>query len=142
MDITTIKKLSNQKKLIPFLGAGFSLPLGLPSWESLIRNLAPSLGWDPDVFMQSGNNNYLQLAEYYISKKSKGELRNEISKGMAIDPLKLSASLAHKYLVELKPNSIYTTNYDEGIEQAFQLYGQKYNVIRNKFCRFYYHFYI
>jgi SIR2-like protein len=129
--IKRLKEIAKEKKLIPFIGAGFSSPLGLPSWNELIRKLANNLDWDPDVFMQSGNNNYLQLAEYYVIKKSIGELRHELSKCLIIDDNKVLASESHKYLVELYPNSIYTTNYDEGIERAFQLYEKEYSVIRN-----------
>ncbi len=129
--ISRIKKLVEDKRLIPFIGAGFSIPLGLPSWNELIRELAIQLDWDPDVFMQSGNNNYLQLAEYYVIKKSIGELRNELSKGMRIDEAKLKLSETHKLLADIAPKSIYTTNYDEGIEETFRVYGKPYTVIRN-----------
>jgi len=129
--IDEIKKLSDDKRLIPFIGAGFSIPLGLPSWNDLIKDLAKQLDWDPAVFMQSGNNNYLQLAEYYVIKKSIGELRNELSKWMRIDDTKLKSSEPHKLLAGLQPKSIYTTNYDEGIEEAFKVYDKSYTVIRN-----------
>ncbi len=129
--VEQVKKLSDNKRLIPFIGAGFSIPLGLPSWNDLINALAKQLDWDPDVFMQSGNSNYLQLAEYYVIKKSIGELRNELSKAMRIDDDKLRLSVAHKLLADIKPKSIYTTNYDEGIEEAFKIYSKPYTVIRN-----------
>jgi len=131
MDINEIRKLVEEKKLIPFIGAGFSTPLGLPSWNELIRKLAVQLDWDPDVFMQSGNYNYLQLAEYYEIKKSIGELGNELSKGMRIDVDKLRQSEIHRLLVNLDLKSIYTTNYDEGIEEAFKLYNKPFTAIRN-----------
>lgn len=126
-----LKQLTAEKKLIPFIGAGFSVPLKLPSWDSLIRILAEKLGWDPDVFIQSGNNNYLQLAEYYVIKKTIGELRYELSKEMIITDEVLRDSNSHRILTELQPKIIYTTNYDEGIERAFKLYSREYSVIRN-----------
>ena len=129
--ISKIKSLAQEKKLIPFIGAGFSIPLGLPSWDTLMRGLATQLDWDPDVFMQSGNNNYLQLAQFYELQKSRGELRNELSKGMRITDDKLKSSISHKLLAKLAPRSIYTTNYDEGIEDAFKLYSIPYSVVRN-----------
>jgi hypothetical protein len=131
MTIPEIRKLVKQRKIIPFIGAGFSIPLGLPSWESLIRNLAAYLNWDPDVFLQSGNNNYLQLAEYFTLNKSIGELGFELSKSMVLDSKKLKASVAHRYLTKIQPKSIYTTNYDQGIEEAFKIYRKPYTVVRN-----------
>lgn len=134
MDTALIEKIKNlalDKRIIPFIGAGFSKPLRLPAWSELIKGLAGQLGWDPDVFMQSGNFNYLQLAEYYVIKKSIGELRNEMSKGMQINQTMLKTSESHKLLTELAPNSIYTTNYDEGIEEAFKFYKKPFSTIRN-----------
>ena len=126
-----LKELSFEKKLIPFIGAGFSFPLGLPSWNTLIKNLAEKLGWDSDVFVQSGNNNYLQLAEYFVIKKSIGELRHELSKGMFVNEESLKKSASHQMLTALQPKIIYTTNYDEAIENSFKLYSKNYSVIRN-----------
>jgi hypothetical protein len=128
---TKLKELSKDKKLIPFIGAGFSVPLELPSWNELIRILAEKLEWDSDVFLQSGNYNYLQLAEYFVIKKSKGELRYALSKEMIIRDAILKKSRAHRALTDLQPKIIYTTNYDEGIEQAFKLYSKNFCVIRN-----------
>lgn len=129
--IIRLRSLIKEKKLIPFIGTGFSATLKFPSWQDLIKSLAEKLDFDEDVFMQSGNSNFLQLAEYYQIKNSIGKLGNELSKKMIINKSKLRNSLPHTLLVKMQPLSIYTTNYDEGIEAAFKLYNKKHIVIRN-----------
>ena len=61
-DLQLLRQLRNEGKLIPFVGAGLSQPLGLPSWAELIDTIAKDLDYDPDVFTCNGTA--LQLAEY------------------------------------------------------------------------------
>lgn len=70
-----LRALREQGKLIPFIGAGLSMNLGLPSFSDLIKTIAGELGYDPEVYKLNGNN--LQLAEYYVATKgSIGPLRS------------------------------------------------------------------
>jgi hypothetical protein len=131
MEYEIIKQLVKERRLIPFIGAGFSIPLGLPSWPELIGDLAKDLGWDPEVFIQSGDGNFLQLAEYYCLEKSIGDLRHHIEKRFNISDDEVKASKSHEYLVKMNPKMIYTTNYDEGIETAFKISGKKSYIIKD-----------
>ena len=132
MDISDIKKLAQQNKVVPFIGSGFSMSLDFPSWGTIIRELAIELDWDSDVFMQSGNNNYLQLAEYYcIIKGGRSELRRLMEKKMYLADDIIKASVLHQKLVQLSPKIIYTTNYDEAIESSFRVHNKNHTVIRN-----------
>lgn len=125
-----LRELRNDGKLIPFVGAGLSSPLGLPSWSELIDLIAAQLGYDPEVFKCNGNE--LQLAEYYVaSKGSIGPLRSVMDR--AFNPLdeQIANSRAHAALVEMTLPLIYTTNYDEIIERAFELKGRQCHTIAN-----------
>lgn len=76
----TLRRLREERRLIPFIGAGLSMPLGLPSWSSLIGIIANQLGYDPEVFKLNGDER--QLAEYYVAKKGGiGPLRSESTDG-------------------------------------------------------------
>ena len=55
-------------QVIPFVGAGVSMSLGLPSYASLIQELGGQLGFDGAIFDQLGD--YLTLAEFYHLRKS------------------------------------------------------------------------
>lgn len=134
-DVTAMcQELMRAGKLIPFLGSGMSARFNFPTWDGLIELIANDLNWDPRVFELSGN--YLQLAEYYvITKGSVGPLRSKLDKLFVAPDDKILASKAHQKLVQLNFPLIYTTNFEDVIERAFQLfgpeYGKRYKVISN-----------
>ncbi|HEX8137577.1 MAG TPA: SIR2 family protein [Pyrinomonadaceae bacterium] len=118
--LDVMRNLRRDGKLIPFIGAGLSIPLGLPSWSSLIGVIAEELGYDPEVFQLSGNN--LQLAEYFVAVKgSIGPLRSEMDRLFNPTDKAIAKSRSHNALVEMGVPIIYTTNYDRIIERAFEL---------------------
>ena len=67
-DVDELKDLIRAKLIIPFVGAGFSVNMGLPTWSELIDFIAAELGYDPEIFQVQGNA--MQLAEYYLIKKN------------------------------------------------------------------------
>jgi hypothetical protein len=113
--------LAAEGRLIPFLGAGFSSSLGLPSWESMLREICDSLeGAVPfDELMASTNNDLLQAAEYLYLRHDKqiGPLRHRIERSFSqhSDPV---LSGPHVELANLGAGQVYTTNYDDMIEQT------------------------
>ena len=126
----TLRELRREGRLIPFVGAGLSIPLGLPSWSSLLDIIAGQLGYDPEVYRSNGNP--LQLAEYYVAVKgSIGPLRSEMDRLFDPSDDAIRASRAHARLVDLKVPLIYTTNYDRIIERAFELQGAACHTIAN-----------
>jgi hypothetical protein len=111
-------------RVILFVGAGLSRPLGLPSWGELIEHMARELDFDPALLAAPGAN-YLQVAEFYKLKKgSIGDLRSWMDKSWNVSDEKLLASNVHRQIVELGFPLVYTTNYDNNIERAFGLRGQ------------------
>lgn len=115
-----LRALRKDGKLIPFVGAGLSMNLGLPSFSNLIDTIAHELGYDPEVYKLNGNN--LQLAEYYVAiKGSIGPLRSIMDRSFNPSDKEIAASIAHTALAEMKLPVIYTTNYDRIIERTFEL---------------------
>lgn len=115
-----LRALLKSGKLIPFVGAGLSMNLGLPSFSNLIDDIARELGYDPDVYRLNGTN--LQLAEYYVAVKgSIGPLRSMMDRKFNPPDEKIRSSAAHIALTKMKLPIIYTTNYDRIIEHAFEL---------------------
>lgn len=111
-----------KRRVIPFIGAGFSSILGLPDWNTLLSRVAEEVR-APLTFEQvkeDCQNNPLQIAEYYflISDRSIGPLRFAIGKALGT-PQSPVKSGAHVELVNLGMPQIYTTNFDDLIEQAF-----------------------
>lgn len=134
-ELTALKNAYRDKKLILFLGAGISGTLGLPNWNRLIGIMAEDLGYDPDIFKSYADNNSYILAEYYYLKRNShfGRLRTKLDQEWHSNEIKekLDDSEFHKILATKKFPLIYTTNYDEWIEKAFDLYSIPYSKITN-----------
>ena len=128
-ELEELRDLNRNRKLIPFVGAGLSARLGLPTWSSLIDTIAEDLQYDPEVFKLSGNE--LQLAEFYVVNRGIGSLRSQMDRNFNPSDDKIKSSRAHSALVEMKPHLIYTTNYDCIIERAFKLKNVNCQTIAN-----------
>lgn len=116
----------SEKRLIPFIGSGFSKPLGLPDWKDLVGSMATKVGFEPDLFFLHGN--YQQLLEY-IKTYHHGEWKefiHEMNVKFDAEDInqKRKLSITHQSLAELDLKIIYTTNYDPHIEKALQDKGK------------------
>jgi hypothetical protein len=116
-------QLVGERKVIPFLGAGFSAGLGLPTWDVLLKKIAADLELELnyDEIREFAHQDNLQIAEflYLRSHRQIGPLRHIIERSMPA-ALKPSMSGVHVELVNLRAPQIYTTNYDDLIEQTYR----------------------
>ena len=129
--ISEIKTAHSDNRLIPFIGSGFSNPLGLPDWGQLVSKVAISVGFDPDLFFLHGS--YPQLLEF-IHKQHRNEWTDfihELRVGLDSTEVNLNRknSITHKLLAELNFETIYTTNYDPHIEKALIDFGKSPQVL-------------
>jgi len=135
--LSVLQKAYKEEKLMLFLGAGVSSALALPNWDELISIIAEKLDYDPSVFKALANNNPLILAEYYYIKKGKrfGRLRTILDQRWHSKESKekLETSKFHEFLANKNFSLIYTTNYDQWIEKAFDLYEKPYTKISTIF---------
>ena len=113
-------QLLREHRVIPFIGAGFSNVFGLPNWQALLEDLGNKLddGLTFEEVSKFSRDDYLQIAEYYFIKTGRhiGPLRHTISQKLrtvGIDPLQ---SGHHVDLINLGTPSIYTTNYDDLVQ--------------------------
>jgi hypothetical protein len=118
--------LVRERRVIPFVGAGFSVALGLPSWSELLAKLSAetegSLSYgELDALT---NSDPLQIAEYlYLKSDARiGPLRHTIEQMMP-SGLRPELSAAHVELVNIGAGQIYTTNYDDLIEETYRRLG-------------------
>lgn len=122
-----IRAAYQESRLIPFIGAGFSIPLGLPDWNSLVASIATKVGFEPELFFLHGN--YQQLLEY-IKTYHEPEWKEFIHSIRVLFDSEETAnnrrkSKTHQALAELNLKTIYTTNYDLHIEKALQDKGKR-----------------
>lgn len=118
-----------EQRVILFAGAGLSAGLGLPSWQDFIGRLGTDLGFDAEAFL-SLSPDFRSLAEYYcLEKGSLDGLRERMKREWAVSDEKLRASAVYRHIVRLGFPLIYTTNYDDLLERAFELYGLPFNKV-------------
>lgn len=123
------RKLANDQ-LIPFVGAGVSMSLGLPSYPDLIRQIGEEVGFDGEIF--HGLGDYLTLAEYYhMHKKGLDTLQAYLRANWKRSEKDVLASPVHRAIVELGCDLIYTTNFDGFLEQAHRGMNRRYRRIRS-----------
>ena len=119
------------RRAILFVGAGVSMSVGLPSWQTLIEHLVKELGLDHDI-VAGRDVSYQTLAEFYRLKQgSIGPLRSWMDRNWSVSHEKVEASEIHKLIVALNFPIIYTTNYYCNLEAAFEIYGRDYVKVAN-----------
>lgn len=132
-NLANLQQAYKDEKLMLFLGAGISTVLDLPNWSDLINLLAQNCDYDPKIFNILANDNALILAEFYYIKHHKkfGALRTKLDqKWHTLESMeKLKTSKFHEILATRNFQLIYTTNYDQWIEKAFELYEKPYQKI-------------
>lgn len=105
-----------------FLGAGMSVDAGLPSWKELFSPLANEINID----IENTNYQIYDIAQFYANRFGKNELYKKI--GKEINKI-LNSSKALDELCSMQCNSIWTTNFDQVIENNLSKMGKITNVI-------------
>jgi NAD-dependent SIR2 family protein deacetylase len=95
-----------------FVGAGMSMASGMVDWRGLLRDIAQGLGLDVDE-----ESDLIAVAQY---EKNNSNSRHRLNTAV-LDEFKRRASLSanHKWIAQLPIETVWTTNYDGLIEQAF-----------------------
>lgn len=120
-----------QRRAILFVGAGVSMSVGLPSWQTLIEHMAGELGLDQGI-IDEPNLSYQMLAEFYRLKQgSLGPLRSWMDRNWRVSREKVEESRLHRLIVSLDFPIIYTTNYDRNLEVAFEIYQRNFVKVAN-----------
>ena len=115
--------LAAERRLIPFVGAGFSSALDLPNWESMLRELCEQIedAMPFDELLEATGHDYLQVAEYLFLKCDRqiGPIRRQLEKSLGKHRSPLTSG-PHVELLNLRAAQIYTTNYDDLIEAVYR----------------------
>ncbi|KRR27601.1 SIR2 family NAD-dependent protein deacylase [Bradyrhizobium retamae] len=120
-----------RRHAILFVGAGVSMAVGLPSWQTLVDHLLKELDLDPAT-IEGMNDGYQMLAEFYRLKRGGlGSLRSWLDRNWKVSSDRVASSRLHKLIVELGFPAIYTTNYDRNLETAFEVHNKPYAKIAN-----------
>src|SRR6266567_1795032 len=120
-----------RRHAILFVGAGVSMAVGLPPWQTLVDHLLKELDLDPDV-IDGMNDGYQMLAEFYRLKQGGlGPLRSWLDRNWKVASDRVAKSKLHRLIIDLAFPVIYTTNYDRNLETAFEIHHKPYAKITN-----------
>jgi hypothetical protein len=101
-----------------FAGAGLSQPSGYVNWRQLLKDVADEL--DLDVTRET---DLIALAQYYLNtRRNRGRLNRLLIEEFTRD---VSVTEAHRLIAKLPIRTIWTTNYDTLLEQAFEQANKK-----------------
>lgn len=123
-----LRKAHRERRLIPFLGAGFSIPLRLPSWGELMDWMGQELGFEKGMFELHGRSE--QLAGYFDLRHASRlpwfvERMKERFHAPDVEERRRKDSIQHHALARRSFRTIYTTNFERHIERALGDFGKK-----------------
>lgn len=108
-----------------FVGAGISRASGFVDWKGLLRDVAKDLDLDVDK-----ETDLVALAQYHVnSRRSRSHLNQ-----LLIEEFTKDATLTdnHRLIANLPLETVWTTNYDDLLERAFEEAHKKIDVKRTK----------
>lgn len=108
-----------------FVGAGLSRPSGYVDWRELLRGIAEDLKLDIDR-----ETDLVAIAQYHLNKVG---TRSDLNQ-LLVNEFTKDATLTqnHHLLASLGVDTVWTTNYDDLLEQAYQEAGKKIDVNRTR----------
>jgi hypothetical protein len=122
-----------QRRLILFIGAGLSMGAGLDSWIALLRPLAQQTGRVlPENATDITSESLLRAATDYEHIASRHTLLRHLQE--RLDTTGISPTQVHTEIAKMSGQIpvIFTTNFDDLIERAFQQQGVRLNVVADQ----------
>lgn len=106
-----------------FLGAGMSRQAGYVDWKQLLADIAEELNLDV-----AKENDLVALAQYHVNERNGRDRLNRMILDEFVE--KAESTPCHKLIASLPINTIWTTNYDPLIEDAFRAAEKRTTTIR------------
>lgn len=100
-----------------FAGAGLSRSAGYVDWKALLRDIAKDLGLDVDR-----ETDLIAVAQYHLNeKRNRSRINQTIIEELASAAL---PTRSHAVIARLPLPTVWTTNYDQILERAFEEAGK------------------
>lgn len=104
-----------------FIGAGVSRDAGFVDWKGLLRDVADELDLDIDK-----EHDLLALAQYQVNARSgRHEINQQLMDAFTRDA---SSTPLHEILPRLTIDTVWTTNYEQLLEEAYEAAGRRVEV--------------
>lgn len=102
----------NEGSAAIFAGAGLSIPAGFVNWSELMQEIAEDLGLDIN-----SESDLVSIAQYHVNEnRTKSKINRKILEEFVEETEETDN---HKVIAKLPISSVWTTNYDKLIENAF-----------------------
>lgn len=119
--IKKLAKLGAKHKLVPFLGAGCSIPHLTYDWDDIRDDLMEKINIDC--------KDHLKVAQKYINEFGKEKFCNYLKDKFLIDEFNDNKGYSYLAIMSWQLGVIYTTNQDNVMEKCFEKYGRNYSKI-------------
>ena len=104
-----------------FCGAGTSISSGMDDWRSLLQGIADNLGLNVEFV-----SDLVELAQFNFNERG---TRDEIHELIVNEyGRRARHSALHDHLIRLPVNTVWTTNYDQLLEHAYERNGMRADV--------------
>jgi SIR2-like domain len=122
-----IRSALAQGNLVLFVGAGLSMGAGLPGWPALVRPLAQSVGYRqfPADDEHITTDHLISAAQHYENQHGRIKLIEHLRE--RLDTTGKRPTTVHQLLASCPVRIIFTTNFDDLIEQALREARRRFN---------------
>jgi len=127
-----IEQVKSSIGIIPFIGAGISIPFGFPGWTGFLLSQAAIAGIQREVRSNLKQNDYEAAAELLLNKLTPFGLQAAIEQNFGDHRLKITKEDVPKplrYVVQLSKGPVFTTNFDRVLEQVYEALGHPFQGI-------------
>lgn len=127
-----VEQIKSPVSVIPFIGAGMSIPLGFPGWTSFLLSQAKLAGVTGQVQSKLRQNDYEAAAELILNALTSFALHAAIEQNFGDHRIRItgeSVPEALKYLIQLTSGPVFTTNFDRVLERAYEARGRPFKQI-------------
>jgi hypothetical protein len=120
-----VDQLSSRVGVVPFVGAGLSIPYGYPGWGGFLLREAEKAGARAKVARLLRAQKYEEAAECLLHARSRQPFLDSIRRTYGADMLPADhLQGAARHVPALTEGPVVTTNYDPVLETAFSQSGQ------------------
>jgi tetratricopeptide (TPR) repeat protein len=123
-----VEQMRSTRTVVPFVGAGLSVPYHLPQWGELLLSLSGSPKTTREIEHRLGRNDYEGAAEHLLRVRGADSFHELLKRTLQI-PVKLGADTPVTALARFPTGPIITTNFDCVLETVFRAAGIEMQVI-------------
>jgi hypothetical protein len=122
-----IEQMKTPIGVIPFVGAGLSIPFGFPGWSNFLMEQAKKAGIDVAIKERLDQGEYMEAAEDLLSARGYLAFHDAISNTFGNHKFKdKELGGAVSYLPKLVTGPVITTNFDHVLEEMFKKAGAQF----------------